>query len=166
MEKTIINFNLPDEMKQWETVSDTVMGGLSSSHVSITENETALFQGEVSLENYGGFTSMRTLPREFNLSEFKGLTVRVRGDGKDYRLRLRTDDSHEGIAYQAKFTTQAEQWLIVRIPFNEFMPAFHGKIVTGASDLDVKHIKRIGIMIADKQAGPFCLEIEWIKAYS
>jgi hypothetical protein len=66
-EKIIIDFGLPSEQDQWEIINDVVMGGVSSSHVVISENGAALFQGEVSLENYGGFASMRTHPRDLNL---------------------------------------------------------------------------------------------------
>jgi len=103
MEKTIIDFSSSDEQKRWEIINDAVMGGVSESRIALADNKAALFQGIVSLEHYGGFASMRSHPREFELSGFSGLMIRVKGDGKDYRLRLRTDSDYEGIAYQAHF---------------------------------------------------------------
>lgn len=166
MEKTIIDFRFPNQENRWEIINDVVMGGLSDSGISITDNRTALFQGVVSLENYGGFSSIRTHPGEFDLSGYSGLMVRVKGDGKDYRLRLRTDRDYDGIAYQAHFITEKDTWTTVRLSFDAFLPVFRGRVIEDAPHLNVSAIKRIGFMIADKQEGPFRLEIEWIKAYA
>jgi len=166
METLIIDFSSPDEQEQWEIINDAVMGGLSSSRISIIENKAALFQGKVSLENYGGFASMRTHPRSFDIEGSTGLILKVKGDGKDYRIRLRTDTSYEGIAYQAHFSTETDRWIIARLPFEAFTPVYRGEIIADAPALDLNAIQRVGIMIADKQEGSFRLEIEWIKAYA
>jgi hypothetical protein len=166
MEKTIIDFSRTDEQNQWETINDAVMGGISTSGMFISENNTAVFQGEVSLENYGGFASIRTRPREFDLNNSQGLSVRVRGDGKAYRLRLKTDDDYEGIAYQAHFSTTPGEWILVRLPFDSFTPVFRGRVMNDAPQLNIDAVRRIGFMVADRQAGPFRLEIAWVHAYS
>lgn len=162
MEKTIIEFSSPVEQDRWEIINDAVMGGLSSSRISIIENNAALFHGIVSLENYGGFASIRTHPREFELAGCKGLILRVKGDGNNYRLRLRMDDACECVAYQAYFSTEQDNWINARLSFDAFSPIFLGD----APQMDLSGIRRIGFMIADKQTGPFSLEIEWIKAYA
>ncbi len=166
MEKKIVDFSSPDEKERWEIINDTVMGGVSESRISITDNKTALFQGVLSLENSGGFSSMRTHGGGFDLSGYKGLMVRAKGDGKDYRLRARMDSSYEGIAYQAHFSAEQDTWITARLPFDAFRPVFRGRIVEDAPQLDLSGIQSIGFMIADKQAGPFRLEIEWVKAYA
>jgi monofunctional biosynthetic peptidoglycan transglycosylase len=165
MEKTIIDFSSPDEQDLWEIINDAVMGGVSSSRISIVENKASLCTGDVSLENYSGFASMRTRPRELALSGYNGLMVNVKGDGKNYRLRLRTNGEYEGIAYQAHFSTEGDKWNTARLPFESFTPVYRGRVVSDAPQLDLSAVRRIGIMIADKQEGPFRLEIEWIKAY-
>jgi monofunctional biosynthetic peptidoglycan transglycosylase len=165
-DKLLIDFSLSNEIKRWEVVNDEVMGGISQSQMIITSNKTALFQGELSLENYGGFASVRTYPQDFQLAGYAGLILRVKGDGKRYRLRLRNDDKFEGIAYQASFMAQSGKWIDVQLPFREFVPVFRGRVVSDAPILQPDHIRRIGFMIADKQAGHFCLEIDWVKAYS
>jgi monofunctional biosynthetic peptidoglycan transglycosylase len=166
MEKTIIDFSSPDETDRWEIINDAVMGGVSESRITITESKAALFQGVVSLENYGGFSSMRTYPRELDLAGYLGLEVKVKGDGKDYRLRLRTDNGHDGIAYQTHYKTEKETWITARLPFDSFIPVFRGRVIEDAPELNLSGIRRIGFMIADKQAGPFRIEIQWIKAYA
>lgn len=165
MEKTIIDFSARHDQELWETINDVVMGGISEGRFTITEDKTAVFQGVVSLENYGGFSSMRTHPKEFNLSGYQGLMVRIKGDGKDYRIRLRTDNRHDGISYQARFSTEKDSWITARLSFDAFIPVFRGRVIDDAPELNVSKIRRIGFMIADKQAGPFRLEIESVKAY-
>jgi Complex I intermediate-associated protein 30 (CIA30) len=165
-EKFLIDFNLPEAETRWEIVNDGVMGGISRSSIIITSDKTAVFQGYLSLENYGGFASVRTLPGDFNLDGYHGVMLSVRGDGKRYRLRLRTDDRYDGIAYQAVFTTEPEKWIVVQLPFKTFIPVFRGRIVTDAPPLKPENIRRIGFMIADKQTGKFRLEIKWVKAFS
>ena len=164
--KLIIDFSLPGEEKRWEIMTDEVMGGISQSQMFISSNNTAVFHGEVSLENYGGFASIRTPPQNYQLDGYAGLSLRVKGDGKKYRLRLRTDDEFQGVAYQASFATQSERWIIVHLPFKEFIPVFRGRVVSEAPKLEAGHIRRIGFMIADKQTGTFTLEIDWVKAYT
>ena len=165
MEKTIIDFSSADEQSRWEIINDAVMGGVSSSRISVLDNKAALFQGEVSMENYGGFASMRTHLQDFELAGFIGLIVRVKGDGKDYRLRLRTDSDHEGIAYQSHFSTERDRWITARLSFEAFTPVYRGMIISDAPELDADKVRRVGFMIADKQEGPFRIEIEWVKAY-
>ena len=48
------------ESFEWVVLNDTVMGGRSSATVTYVD-ETVQFQGLVSLENNGGFASIRTL---------------------------------------------------------------------------------------------------------
>ena len=162
----IIDFRSPNEAERWEIVNDGVMGGVSQSTLLATPNQPAIFAGNVSLENYGGFSSMRTYPRDYQLESYDGLIIHVKGDGKRYRFRLRTDDLFDGIAYQAIFLTKLEEWVTVKLPFRDFIPVYRGRVVSDAPRLNPAHIKRLGFMIADKQSGPFRLEIDWVKAYS
>ena len=148
----------------WRAVNDGVMGGLSQSQLRGNDAGTAVFTGVVSLENNGGFASVRTLLGEVDLSECDGLAVRVRGDGKRYRLRLRNVDRFDGIAYQATFDTASDVWQVVEIPFASFLPTYRGRMPRDAPPLDISKIRQIGFMIADKQEGGFRLEIAWVRA--
>jgi len=76
-------------------VNDGVMGGISSSTMEATADGAGVFAGRLSLENNGGFASVRTVV-ESDLSTFAGLVLRVRGDGRSYQVRLRTNDRFDG----------------------------------------------------------------------
>lgn len=159
----VVDFSKPLS-GSWIAVNDGVMGGLSTSGIRETGAGSALFAGELSLENNGGFASVRTVVDATNLSDYDGLSVRVRGDGKQYRLRLRTDGRFDGIAYQARFDTAVDEWKDVFLPFSSFVPVFRGRTVRGAPALDTTDIRQISFMIADGQAGIFTLEIAWVCA--
>lgn len=164
--KTVFNFDENGPKGQWVLVNDTVMGGVSQSGLVGTPDGTALFSGVLSLENNGGFASVRSMPKVTPLGEYSGIELLVRGDGSRYQLRLRTDGNLDGVAYRASFDTVAEEWLLVRLPFSDFVPTFRGRVPVNHPQLDADQIKSFGLMITDKQAGRFSLEMAWIRAYS
>lgn len=161
----LIGFDNADERSDWRIVNDDVMGGISRSEIVFSGNGTAIFQGTVSLDNNGGFASTRTKPRSYGLDGYMGFLIRIRGDGNDYQLRLRTDDLFDGISYRSHFVTQPQSWTTIRIPFSDFVPVFRGRIQENTLPLTPEKVQQIGFLIADKQTGKFRLEIDWIKAY-
>lgn len=164
-EMMIFDFKNPDSCKVWQAVNDTVMGGVSNSSLQPGGAGTALFKGMVSLKNNGGFcTASSRDNKKYDLSSFKGIGVRLKGDGKKYMLTLKTDDKFNGYAYQFPFVTQKDQWMTVTVPFKDFFARFRGEPVPNAPPVKTTDITSFGFLIADKQEGPFVLEIEWIKA--
>ncbi len=159
---SLIDFATPDRAN-WRSIDDVVMGGMSGSRLRISGSGTGIFEGVVSLANNGGFASARAVVGLHDLSEFPGLCIRARGDGRRYRLRLHMESGMDTVAYQAAFVTVAGSWMEVFLPFGDFEPTFRGGQPAGAPPLDTRRIMQIGIMIADRQAGPFRLEIAWIR---
>lgn len=160
----LFNFGKETNEKPWRTITDTVMGGRSGSQFSINKFGRAIFEGNVSLENNGGFASVRSYPDDHDLSLFTGLAMRVKGDGKQYKFNLRTDHNFDGIQYQVSFETQKDEWILVLMPFEDFVPTYHGRQLTSVSAFDPSKVKTFGVLISDKQEGQFRLEIDWIKA--
>ena len=78
---------------------------------------------------------------------------------------LRTDDRLDGPAYEAGFETVADTWITVQIAFADLRPTFRGRLLRNRPALTDAAVRQIGFMIADKQEGPFRLEIDWIVAY-
>ena len=103
MTQTLIHFELPDSLNEWTTVDDVVMGGVSSSRIRHDPEGFAVFEGTLSLENNGGFCALRSgtlTQRPLGADSF---LLDVRGDGKRYKLNVRTDDAFDGVSYQARF---------------------------------------------------------------
>jgi NADH dehydrogenase [ubiquinone] 1 alpha subcomplex assembly factor 1 len=153
-------FEFDKKSEPWQVINDGVMGGLSSSRFSLMEGG-ACFEGSVSLENNGGFASVRSEPQNHDLSPFQGILLRARGDGKRYVFRLRNSGSFDGVSYQAHFETVSDEWITIRLPFESFKPVFRGRLVQNAEPLDLKSIKSFGFLISDKQAGVFRIDISW-----
>lgn len=148
----------------WQTIDDVVMGGASRSRLEIADG-VATFSGAVSLENNGGFASVRSIPAEHDLSRFDGVVLKVRGDGHRYGFRLRTTNAFDGVSYQAEIEPPAEEWSEVVIPFEDFEPVFRGRRVASAPALEPANVRTMGLIIAGKQAGPFRLDIQWIAGW-
>ena len=161
----LIDFQNTDERENWRIINDDVMGGVSQSEIIFNDTGTATFQGNISLENNGGFASTRSKSHPFRLGDYIGLHVQIKGDGKDYQLRVRTDNRFDGISYRYRFATQPETWMNIRVPFSEFVPTFRGRILSNVPPISPEQIQQVGFLISDKQAGKFRIEIDWIKAY-
>ena len=147
----------------WRNIDDVVMGGVSSSGMRI-EGDVAVFSGTLYLENNGGFASVRSDALEVNLEGHLGIRLRVKGDGKTYQFRIRTNAAFDGPSYQMTFETEHDVWTEVDLPFSEFVAAFRGRELPNHPPIDAGEITTVGFLIADKQEGDFRLEIDWIKA--
>jgi monofunctional biosynthetic peptidoglycan transglycosylase len=163
--KTLFDFLASTNSPAWEVVNDDVMGGVSTSQFQVLTNGCAVFSGTVRLENNGGFASVRSAPVRENLTGLTAFVLRVRGDGRRYKFSVRTGAGFDTPLYQCSFTTkQGEEWEEHRLAFSDFVPTFRGRVVANVPPLNPAKVNSVGFLISDKQAGPFRLEIGWIKA--
>ena len=160
--RTLFEFQKPEVDKQWQTVNDGVMGGVSDGQFRITDQKTMEFFGTLSLENNGGFTSVRSRPKPLDLRTGDTIVARVRGDGREYTLNLYVPRRRVAFSYRATFKTKQGEWIEVRVPLDRFEATSFGRVVAGES-LTPSEVNSLGILLGDKQAGPFRLEIEWLK---
>jgi len=161
--KLVFDFSTLTNASVWQVVNDDVMGGVSSSRFEVT-NGMAVFRGEVSLENNGGFASVRSRPAPHDLKGCDAFVIRVRGDGRRYKFTARTDRTFDSAIYQLTFATKKGAWEEHRLLMRDFVPTFRGRVLTGEPPLDPASVTSLGFLISDKQEGPFRLEIAWIKA--
>lgn len=162
--KTLFSFD-SRAARGWFSVNDDVMGGLSKSRMTFTRDGHARFSGRLSLENNGGFATVRSEARDRGLAGFDGVTLRVRGDGRRYGFTALESDRRWNVrAFRKEFTTRAGEWIEVDIPFEELELRIMGRTVRGVR-IPPAEIKSLSFMIADKNTEPFALEIDWIKAY-
>jgi hypothetical protein len=161
---SLFDFQTATPGPTWEVVNDSVMGGVSTSQFQVLSNGYAVFSGTVRLEHNGGFASVRSSPVHENLTGLDAFLLRVRGDGRRYKFSARTGAGFDTPLYQCGFTTQPGQWTEHRLALDDFIPTFRGRILTDEPPLDPARVQSVGFLISDKQAGPFRLEIGWIKA--
>jgi hypothetical protein len=150
---------------KWRIVNDDVMGGVSSSKVFITEDDKISFSGNVSLENNGGFASLRSPVKEYNFENFSGIEIKIKGDGKRYSISMKETTYFSGYFYTSAFETKKEEWIVVQIPFNQFKLYYFGNETNSKKKIPLNNIKEISLLIGDKQEGSFNAEIDYIKLY-
>ncbi|MGL1834304.1 CIA30 family protein [Rhodocyclaceae bacterium SMB388] len=164
--KLLFDFSVPGSLADWSAVDDVVMGGVSRSALHGCGDGHASFEGLVSLANGGGFASVRCRPLALGLPGATVCSIEVCGDGRRYKLNLRTDDTFDGVNYQIGFSPPAGEWAQVRLPLAAFAPSWRGRPVPDAPPLDPARIRQVGLMIADRQAGTFRLFIRRIELMS
>jgi monofunctional biosynthetic peptidoglycan transglycosylase len=147
---------------EWQAVNDGVMGGISDGRFRITDERTLEFFGTLSLENNGGFTSVRSAPRALGLMPGDTLIARVRGDGREYQLNLYTPVRARAFSYRSSFATAKDRWVEVRLPLDRFVATSFGEPIRGAGPVDPGRVTSLGFLLSDKSPGPFRLEVAWI----
>jgi NADH dehydrogenase [ubiquinone] 1 alpha subcomplex assembly factor 1 len=163
-EKVLLDFQAATGPVAWKIVSDDVMGGLSTSRFLILASGGAVFSGVVSLENNGGFASVRSASMKHDLSGFDAFVLRVRGDGRRYKFTVRTEAGLDTPLYRQAFATKRGEWEEHRLAFKDFVPTFRGRVLKDVPPLNPANVTSMGFLIADKQAGAFQLEIAFIRA--
>ena len=147
----------------WMIVNDDVMGGRSTSQAYLTDDYLH-FEGDVSLENNGGFASIRSRYGKMDLSVFDKVTIRARGSNRKFALTLNNSRAWYKPNYKFEFTPKGDDWQEFTIPINEFKESSIGRF-TGRNFPKSKQAQviRMGIILFDKKAGPFELEVDYIK---
>ena len=150
----------------WRVVDDGVMGGRSKGNIKVSDDGILTFSGKLSLENNGGFSSLRTERLKMNLAEADGLVARVKGDGRTYQMRFNTEARFRGmeVSFKADFKTKKDEWVEVKVPFDQFKGSFRGMSLS-KEKFDPGKITRIGLLLGDKKQGPFELKVDWIRSY-
>jgi monofunctional biosynthetic peptidoglycan transglycosylase len=159
----VLDFAAPDSAQKWQAVNDGVMGGVSDGRFRITGDKTLEFFGTLSLENNGGFASVRTKPTELAIEAGDTIVVRAKGDGREYVLNIYTKSRRMAFSYRAPLPTTQDAWTEVRVPLEDFIPTAFGRRVQGMGPVEPDQINGLGFMLSDKKPGKFKLEVEWVK---
>lgn len=161
--RTLFDFQSTTESAAWQILNDDVMGGVSASRFELIAG-AAVFRGEVSLENNGGFASVRSSPARHDLAGCDSFVIRLRGDGRRYKFTVRTATGFDTPLYQCAVATKRREWEEHRLAFKDFVPTFRGRVLAGVPPLNPVKVTSVGFLISDRQDGPFRLEISWIGA--
>ena len=133
------------ESGRWIYFADNVMGGISvgsSEYVIGTSGKAIRLYGEVSTKNNGGFIQVR-MPYSIDQAvKYKGIKIKMKGNGEEYFLHLRNRSSRlPWQYYQASFKSE-QNWLEVNIPFEKFKRSSNFM----KNVFDPRTIKTIGIV--------------------
>lgn len=163
MNTPLARLDTPDSPGHWYAIGDTVMGGISAGRMSYDPQAHCVFSGVVSLAHGGGFASVRSPVTAAVGSSGETFLLTVRGDGKRYKFSVRTHADVDGVSYQAAFEPPTGEWTLVRLAAADFVPTWRGRIVDNAATLKPSCVRQIGLLIADRQAGAFRLEVRAVE---
>lgn len=156
---SIFDFTTESDISSWRIVDDVVMGGVSQGNFKIKNEGNGLYSGQVSLENNGGFSSLRYRSKEIKVANFSKVVLRVKGDGKNYQFRIK--DRYRNYYSYIKVFNTTKDWQNIEINLADMYPAFRGRVLD-MDNFSAKIIEEIAILIGNKKAQNFQLEIDTI----
>ena len=156
----IFDFTKEADILQWYILDDGVMGGLSQGNFIINKDGNCEYTGRISLDNNGGFSSLRYRCGPTEIGENSHLVLKIKGDGNSYQIRLKNSisDSH---SYVYSFETSKE-WETIKIPINEMYASFRGRKLN-MPQFDYSKFEELTILYGNKKEENFKLEIDFIS---
>ncbi|TXD72204.1 CIA30 family protein [Aequorivita antarctica] len=158
--KVIFDFNKESDIQDWVILDDVVMGGRSSSTFELNPDGFGVFQGNVSMENNGGFSSVRYRFQRIQVKECTKVVLRLRGDGKEYQFRIKSS-SGDYYSYIAPFKSSGE-WQEIEIDLKDMYPSFRGRRLD-QPNFSEDYIEEIAFLIGNKKNEKFKLLIGKIE---
>jgi hypothetical protein len=156
----LFDFNSTTNINKWRIIDDGVMGGISSGNFKIDSDGNGVFYGTVSLENNGGFSSVRHQMNKTKIKEFSKFVIRLKGDGKDYQFRIK-DQVSNYFSYSTTFSTSGE-WQEIEIDIKGLYPSFRGRVLD-LPNFNSEYIEEMVFLIGNKKYESFKLVIDKIE---
>ncbi len=157
--QVIFDFNKKSDLQDWIIVNDVVMGGRSSSTFKLDEDGLGIFEGNISLENNGGFSSLRYRFLKRTIKGDTQVKITLRGDGKKYQFRVKSN-AGDYYSYIAPFLTSGE-WQEIVIPLRDMYPSFRGRRLN-QPNFSNDSIEELTFLIGNKKSERFKLLIDKI----
>lgn len=155
----IFDFNKASTISDWKLVNDVVMGGRSTSQFYQDEKRNGVFTGKVSLENNGGFSFLRYRFNKKNIEGFKKVIIKLKGDGKKYQFRAKSN-KYSQESYIKVFETTGE-WQTIEILLSELQPTYRGQKLN-IPNFSSNKLEEIGFLIGNKKNESFKLVLSKI----
>ncbi|MBA6328647.1 CIA30 family protein [Colwellia sp. MB02u-6] len=153
----MINFTELKSLDSWRITNDGVMGGQSQGQISL-QADKAIFSGDISLANNGGFSSVFR-PVESLVKALETVTIDIEGDGLTYQLRMIVNLDGYRMAYKQSFDTVAGQKTQLSFTLADFQASFRGREIPNAPVLKSEKIREVGFLVTSKVGGEFSLVI-------
>jgi hypothetical protein len=158
-----VDFGQQTGGQDWQIINDGVMGGLSKGQAELSA-ETLIFKGSVSLENNGGFTSLRGPFKDYDFSNFEKMIIKYRSKGQDIAFRMQLDERWFMPNFKTNLPDTNHEWQTMTIELNEFGQYRIGK-PTGKkmSPKDLADVIRLGFITNSKKASDFVFEVDFVR---
>lgn len=155
----LFQFSQQRDLSAWTIVDDNVMGGKSNGTMELNDAGYGIFKGDISLENNGGFSSVRLPVDDVEASAYSTVVIHLKGDGKPYQFRIKSTDE-EYYSYVHSFNTTGD-WQEIRIAFSDLKPAFRGRNLN-LPPYKGSTITEIGLLFGNKKKESFKLLLKSI----
>ncbi|NEV92914.1 CIA30 family protein [Psychroflexus sp. YR1-1] len=155
---TIYDFEPNQNLNDWDIVNDGVMGGLSQSSIHLNDDGNAVFTGKISLENNGGFASVRHQTTIKHVQDYTHVNLRVKGKPSTYQFRIKKSGEEEVASYVQEFEVTSE-WKTIQLKLSAFSPRYRGRTLN-LPDFEADVIREVAFLIGNKKAEEFQLEID------
>ena len=156
----IFDFNKNSNIQNWIIVDDIVMGGESSGSFKLSADGFGVFQGSISLDNNGGFSSVRYRFQKKAINDNTKFVIKLRGDGKKYQFRIKSN-SGDYYSYITPFLTSGE-WQEIKIPLKDMYPSFRGKRLN-QPNFSNDYIEEVTFLVGNKKNENFKLLLDKIE---
>lgn len=172
--KLMVNMSTEEDLKVWQRLDDVIMGGKSESALDVASADSdasVVWQGEL-ITDGGGFCGTRTSSQDWDLGDYDGVQLRVRGDGQTYKMNLKTAEQEESpeSTYQAQFDTEDGVWTTVKLPWHKFVPVKRAQVDRSKDVVAASEVRQFGLVLSRFEyngfannrcrPGPFRLEIK------
>ena len=157
--KLIFDFNHNSNITDWNIVDDVVMGGRSNGKFKIDNDGNGVFSGDVSLENNGGFSSVRYQFEKINTTKDSKVIIRLKGDGKEYQFRIK-NNRNTYYSYITSFKTSGN-WETIVFNLKDLYPSFRGQTMN-IPNFTGNSIEEIVFLIGNKKNESFTLVLDKI----
>ena len=156
--KLIYQFGHSAKADEWTIIDDVVMGGKSSGIFTVVDG-MGVFEGNISVENNGGFSSIRHKFAELTTKNYTKFIITLKGDGKDYQFRIKykSTDYH---FYISQFSTSGA-WEEVEFLLQDMYPSFRGRKLDQPNFCH-DSIEELAFLIGNKKTEDFKLQIDKI----
>ena len=156
----IFNFNVDSDISNWQILDDVVMGGRSNGQFKLNSEGYGEYSGKVSLENNGGFSSLRYYFDTKTTDTYSKFMIRLKGDGKSYQFRVK-DNRYNKYSFIYEFNT-SEEWQIIEIPFSDMYASLRGYRID-IPNYGGDQMEEIAFLIGNKKEESFKLLIDSIS---
>jgi monofunctional biosynthetic peptidoglycan transglycosylase len=164
-QSSIIDFgNSAEKNQEWVLLSDNIMGGITKSKIEYTINSVIL-SGNISLDNYGGFSSIKTKYKRVDLSKYIGIKIKFKSTNQKFAFTLEDNQNWTQPNYKCEFSPKKDDtWEEVIIYFKDFQEIVIGEPTGNMMESkSLNNIVRMGIMTYEKKEGHFSLEVDYIE---
>ena len=136
------------------------MGGISQGGFRLNKEGNGYYSGHVSLENNGGFSSLRYNFNAISTIGYQYVKLTIKGDGGAFNFRLKEKNT-DYYSYSKEIETNGE-WQEIIIPLEDLAPIFRGQLLN-LPRFQGEQIEQISILRANKKSESFRLEIKKIE---